>query len=101
MGEYMNVPQSAEYREPDAEIGCVNCETVASCLRRLDFAIIDVTLYLNVYPDCAKAAEMLRRLRAERAKVAEKFVEKCGSLTMYDNGKEQCRQPWEYGGCCR
>lgn len=101
MGEHMNVPQNAEYREPDTENGCMDCDAVACRLRRLDFAIIDVTLYLNVYPDCKEAAEMLCRLRKERAQVAEKYVEKCGSLTMHDNGKEPRRQPWEYGGCCR
>lgn len=101
MGEYIHDTETGMIRNSDTGNGCPNCEALACRLRRLDFAIIDVTLYLNVYPDCTEAAEMLCRLRAEREEVADKYVKKCGSLTMFDGGRTPRYQPWEYGGCCR
>ncbi len=80
---------------------CGGCRDLATALRRLDFSIIDVNLYLDVYPDCREAASRLANLRAERALVAAEYEKNCGMLTVngVDASTEPRRdlpQPWEY-----
>ena len=69
-------------------------------LRQIDFAIVEVTLYLNVYPDCCEAKEYLAELRAKRAKIAAEYESKHGMLTMYGGcgeSSDMCAHwPWHY-----
>ena len=82
--------------------GCgMSCDELLSRLRELDFAIVDVTEYLNVYPKCTAAREKLARWRAERADIACRYVKKCGGLTVFDNGSWPDVLPWEYNCGCK
>ncbi len=79
---------------------CNEKNDLLNTLRQIDFAIIEVTLYLDVYPDCTAAKEYLAAMREKRAKVAAEYESKHGMLTMYGvcgetNGKT-CAWPWEY-----
>ena len=69
-------------------------------LQEIDFAIVETTLYLNVYPDCCKAKEYLETMRAKRAKVAAEYESKHGMLTMYGvcgESSDKCAPwPWQY-----
>lgn len=69
-------------------------------LRQVDFAIIEATLYLDVYPDCCEAKEYLTAMREKRAKIAAEYESKHGMLTMYgvcgETSGAQCAWPWEY-----
>ncbi len=69
-------------------------------LRQIDFVIIEVTLYLDVYPDCLEAKEYLCAMREKRAKLAAEYESKHGMLTMYGvcgESSEKCSPwPWEY-----
>ena len=69
-------------------------------LQELDFAIVEATLYLDVYPDCCEAKEYLETLRAKRAKVAAEYESKHGMLTMYGvcgASSDKCAPwPWQY-----
>jgi spore coat protein JB len=69
-------------------------------LQELDFAIVEVTLYLDVYPDCCEAKEYLETMRAKRAKVAAEYESKHGMLTMYGvcgESSDKCAHwPWHY-----
>ena len=69
-------------------------------LRQIDFAIVEVTLYLDVYPDCCEAKEYLREMREKRAKLAAEYESKHGMLTMYGvcgTSSDKCAPwPWEY-----
>ncbi len=69
-------------------------------LQEIDFAIIEVTLYLDVYPDCCEAKDYLKTMRAKRAKVAAEYESKHGMLTMYGvcgESSDKCAHwPWHY-----
>ena len=87
---------------PAMSQGC-SCEhnvDLLTELRQLDFAILEVTLYLDVYPECCEAKEYLAELRMKRAKVAAEYESKHGVLTMYGvcgESSDKCAPwPWEY-----
>ena len=69
-------------------------------LRQIDFAIIETTLYLHVYPECAEARKYVCELREKRAKIAAEYESHYGMLTMYGvcgESSDKCGPwPWEY-----
>lgn len=79
---------------------CERNEDLHTALRQIDFAINEVTLYLDVYPDCCEAREYIRELREKRAKIAAEYESKHGMLTMYGvcgESSDKCAPwPWEY-----
>ena len=79
---------------------CERNEDLLTALRQIDFAINEVTLYLDVYPDCCEAREYIRELREKRAKVAAEYESKHGMLTMYgvcgESSNKCAPWPWEY-----
>jgi spore coat protein JB len=79
---------------------CERNEDLLTSLRQIDFAIIEVTLYLDVYPDCCEAREYIRELREKRAKLAAEYESRHGMLTMYGicgESSDKCAPwPWEY-----
>ena len=79
---------------------CERCSDLLSELRRLDFAINEITLYIDVYPECCEAKAYLKELREKRAKVAAEYESKHGMLTMYGvcgESSDKCAPwPWEY-----
>ena len=88
----------------------MNCQMNCGCpceshshlleLQEIDFAIVEVTLYLDVYPDCCEAKEYLETMRVKRAKVAAEYESKHGMLTMYGvcgESSDKCAHwPWHY-----
>lgn len=81
--------------------GTSECQDIMTKLRRLDFVILETTLYLDVYPECTAAQEYLEARRAERVDTAAEYEAKCGMLTMYgvcgESGARGPRPwPWEY-----
>lgn len=81
--------------------GCGSKEkSLLERLRELDFAIVEVTLYLDVYPACREASEYLINMREKRARLASEYEEKHGMLTMYgvcgDSSEGHTPWPWEY-----
>lgn len=79
---------------------CERCSDLLTELRQLDFAINEITLYINVYPECCEAKAYLKELREKRAKVAAEYESKHGMLTMYGvcgESSDKCAPwPWEY-----
>ena len=79
---------------------CENNNDLLTELRQIDFAIVEATLYLDVYPDCCEAKEYLAALREKRAKVAAEYESKHGMLTMYGvcgASSDKCAPwPWQY-----
>jgi spore coat protein JB len=69
-------------------------------LQEIDFAIVEVTLYLDVYPDCCEARDYLETMRTKRAKLAAEYESKHGMLTMYGvcgESSDKCAHwPWHY-----
>ena len=73
-------------------------------LRKIEFAIVDVALYLNAYPDSDCALAYYRKLIGERECLLRKIHEECGPTTLYDNVSETCWKwtdgpwPWQQNG---
>ena len=82
--------------------GSCSCENHSLLLelQEIDFAIVEVTLYLDVYPECCEAKEYLAAMREKRAKVAAEYESKHGVLTMYGvcggSGDGCAPWPWQY-----
>ena len=60
------------------------CDALMARLRRVDFAIYDTVLYLDVYPTCGKALEHYHKLVAEREELCRKINSSCGPITFND-----------------
>ena len=51
------------------------CKKLEKKLKQIDFSIIDVTIYLDAYPNCRKALDYYHKLKCERAAVVEALKE--------------------------
>lgn len=77
------------------------CCRVREKLRAIDFALVETTLYLDAYPNCAEALAYYHKLLAERHALAESYTQTCGPLTACDNTSQTSWQwvktpwPWE------
>lgn len=73
-------------------------------VKELDFAINEVTLYLDAYPDSAPALEYYTRISAQRDEAVAAYEANIGPLTMYGNRSTEGWQwvrspwPWQYDG---
>ena len=77
-----------------------NCDAMMKKLRAIDFAIVDVNLYLDAYPSSCSALEYYHKLLAERRRLAEAINAQCGPLTARDNVSTDCWKwtngPWPW-----
>lgn len=86
-------------RSEESNSCCEEMET----LRKIEFAIVDVALYLNAYPESECALAYYHKLIEERKCLLQKIHETCGPTTLYDNVSETCWKwiegpwPWQYG----
>ena len=76
------------------QIQSKECKQLYAKLQRLDFAITELALYLDSYPDNAAALDYYRKLIAERETVATAYTQACGPMTIYDNNNPTL---WEWG----
>ena len=63
-------------------------------LQVLDFALVELNLYLDTHPDDLKAIEQYNQLAQERMKQAIRFQELYGPLMHF--GHSFSRHPWEW-----
>ena len=75
----------ADMRNNRASCPCGNCKALTDQLRKIDFAIYETVLYLDAYPDCARALSYYNELMTERCRIADAVNEACGPLTHRDN----------------
>ncbi|MBO7342153.1 MAG: spore coat protein CotJB [Clostridia bacterium] len=76
-----------------------NCKMLKRKLQAVDFAIVETTLYLDVYPDCKKALEYHKRLLKERKMLAEAVRASCGPTTAWEeqtDGWQWVKGPWPW-----
>ncbi len=59
-----------------------------------DFACIDLSLYLDVYPEDQQMIELYNQIKEEKVKVTSKYEEKYGALSL--NSKNLNKVPWEW-----
>ena len=55
-----------------------DCKQLYARLQRLDFAIVELALYLDSYPDNAAALDYYRKLIEQRDAVAKAYTQSCG-----------------------
>ena len=73
--------------EPMPEEDCTCNDNKSELLKRiseLDFAIVDLNLYLDTHPECAEALEMLTKLAATLKSLKADYVKKYGPLMVTD-----------------
>lgn len=82
--------------------GCAgkhDCSELMCKLRRVDFAIYDTVLYLDVYPECVKAQEYYQKLIREREELCRRINAECGPVTInnVNHGKwNWTKGPWPW-----
>lgn len=76
-------------------------ETLLSKLRAIDFALVELTLYLDTHPNCSQALDLYNDYRAQRLALADEYRCKFGPITKHDNNASTwewiCNPwPWDY-----
>ena len=79
-----------------------NCDIMKKRLTEVEFAITEIVLYLDAYPECNQALEYYHRLIEERELLLESINSACGPLTHFNNISKESWQwsngpwPWKY-----
>lgn len=106
-GSFMNTPVNNNSNCSACENNCRNsensdCRKLRQRLQKIDFAIVDTVLYLDAYPNCAKALNYYHKLIEERKAVVETLSCKCNMpVTCFDNSSADnwnwtdAPWPWE------
>ena len=96
---------------PSIEEGCgcgcgeqngTNCDKLLKQIQTVDFALYEVILYLDAYPDHCEALELYHKLVARRKGLWASYEEACGPLTAMGNVSTtswdwvKSPAPWEY-----
>ena len=111
--DHAHIRVSAEPRDPripSVEEGCgcgcehndSDCAKMKKQLQTIDFALYEVILYLDAYPDSAEALNTYHLLLARRKRLAAAYEQTCGPLTAWGNISTASWDwvkgpaPWEY-----
>ena len=62
-----------------------DCRAMMQKLREVDFALVELNLYLDAYPDSCSALEYYHRLIAERTRLCDAINRSGHPITMRDN----------------
>ena len=62
-------------------------------LRQVDFALAELVLYLDAYPNTSEALAYYHALIEEREKLLACYQKNCGPMTMYGNTS---RDSWDW-----
>ncbi len=71
-------------------------------IRAVDFALVELNIYLDGYPDCQEALDMYHKLVHRRPELYNQYEDTFGPLTMTGNRSSTKWQwidqpfPWEY-----
>lgn len=98
-------------RVPSVEEGCgcgcgdsqhQDCAKLLKQIQTVDFALYEVILYLDAYPDQCEALDLYHKLLDRRHMLATAYEEACGPLTPWGNVSKtswdwvKTPAPWEY-----
>ncbi len=72
---------------------CGGCYTLNRRLEQVEFALVDVILYLDAYPKCENALEYYHKLLAERDELMDSISRQCGPMT---NLKNVSTSSWQW-----
>ena len=73
--------------------GCGECHKLLQQIRAVDFALYEVILYLDVYPESCEALDTYHKLVARRQGLYQQYQSQCGPLTATAN---QSRTSWDW-----
>ena len=77
------------------------CKLLAQ-IRAVDFALYELVLYLDAYPDCQDALDMYHKLLCRQKELTAEYESACGPLTAFGNVSHTSWDwidkpfPWEY-----
>ena len=101
---YNNINPRGDLPINDSGCGCKgNCGELRHKLQAVDFAIYELVLYLDAYPECEEALSMYNHLVAERCELASEYERECGPIGILGNKSNTSwdwvkgPSPWEYG----
>lgn len=71
-------------------------------LQRIEFAMVEVNLYLNAHPDCAEALAQYANLQNMHKNALAEYEAVCGPIMAQNNNSEtwdwvRTPWPWEMG----
>ena len=65
-------------------------------LQQIDFALVELTLYLDTHPNDPDALSQFNQLSEERKEVAEIFESAYGPLLQYGHSSNPSPDKWEW-----
>ncbi len=86
-------------RNSGAQSPSTGCTSLMQQLQAVDFAIVELNLYLDSYPNCCEARQMLDRLIEQRKPIADAYEAEFGPLTAAckkGSGWEWINGPWPW-----
>jgi len=78
------------------------CGKLLAQIRAVDFALYELVLYLDAYPDCQDALDMYHKLLCRKNELTAEYESACGPLTAFGNMSHTSWDwidkpfPWEY-----
>ena len=76
-----------------------NCGSLMHQLQTVDFAIVELVLYLDSYPDSCEALQLLNKLIDQRCALAKAYESDCGPLTACGEKRSNwdwVNKPWPW-----
>jgi spore coat protein JB len=71
-----------------------NREALMQVIRKYDFALYDLTLYLDTHTQCQEALALFRKYRSLRESAVAEYVKRFGPLQPLQNENET---QWQWG----
>ena len=68
-------------------------------ISQIDFALYDLTLYLDAYPDCTDALSTFNQLNKARATLADEYQKLYGPITAFADSSDSwnwVKTPWPW-----
>ena len=100
---------NAERRADTVRSGCgcngdnQACQHLLARIQAVDFALYELVLYLDVYPQSCDALETYHKLKEQHEELCREYEKVCGPLTAFGNESHTTWDwmshpaPWEYG----
>lgn len=79
------------------------CKKLMEQIRAVDFALYEVILYLDVYPNSCDALETYHKLKTQKEALHKEYEAACGPITAFGNQSGTSWDwisspfPWEFG----
>ena len=71
-----------------------NRRELMQMIRKLDFALYDLMLYLDTHPECREARALFAKYRSQRAEAVQEYVRRFGPIKALQTNTDQC---WSWG----